>query len=73
MQETPSLLDKVKSGSLPPVDKRIPQQRRIIERFAGGDDPGEHGGHLNILISASRDTRLMTVYRRACATGQVGH
>jgi peptide/nickel transport system substrate-binding protein len=62
MQETPSLVDQVKSGALPPVDKRIPQQPRIIERFAGGDGPGKHGGQLNMLISGSRDTRLMTVY-----------
>jgi len=62
MRETPSLMDRVKSGALPPVDKRIPQQPRIIERFAGGDGPGKHGGQLNMLVSASRDTRLMTVY-----------
>jgi peptide/nickel transport system substrate-binding protein len=62
MQETPSLVDRVKSGALPPVDKRIPRQPRIIERFAGGDGPGKHGGQLNMLISGSRDTRLMTVY-----------
>jgi peptide/nickel transport system substrate-binding protein len=62
MQDTPSLVDQVKSGALPPVDKRIPQQPRIIERFAGGDGPGKHGGQLNMLISGSRDTRLMTVY-----------
>jgi len=62
MRETPSLMDRVKSGALPPVDKRIPQQPRIIERFAGGDGPGKHGGQLNMLISGSRDTRLMTVY-----------
>jgi peptide/nickel transport system substrate-binding protein len=62
MQETPSLVDRVKSGALPPVDRRIPRQPRIIERFAGGDGPGKHGGQLNMLISGSRDTRLMTVY-----------
>src|SRR5215471_19847731 len=54
MQETPGLADRVKSGALPPVDKRIPEQPRIIERFAGGDGPGGHGGQLNILISGSR-------------------
>lgn len=62
MRETPSLLDRVKSGALPPVDKRIPQQPRIIERFAGGDGPGKPGGQLNMLVSATRDTRLMTIY-----------
>ncbi len=34
MKETPRLANRVKSGALPPVDKRIPQQPRIIERFA---------------------------------------
>ena len=62
MQETPSLVDRVKSGALPPIDKRIPRQPRIIEHFAGGDGPGKHGGQLNMLITGSRDTRLMTVY-----------
>ena len=62
MQETPSLMEQVKSGALPPVDKRIPQQPQIVKRFAGGDGPGKHGGQLNMLISGARDTRLMTVY-----------
>ncbi|MFO1161827.1 MAG: ABC transporter substrate-binding protein [Reyranellaceae bacterium] len=62
MQETPGLAEKVKSGALPPVDKRIPRQPRIIEKFAGADGPGRHGGQLNMLVAATRDTRLMTVY-----------
>ncbi len=62
LQETPSLMDRVKSGALPPVDKRVPQQPRIIEQFSGPDGPGKHGGQLNMLVSATRDTRLMTIY-----------
>ncbi len=62
MHETPSLMARVKSGALPPVDKRIPLQPRVIERFAGGDGPGKQGGQLNMLVSAARDTRLMTIY-----------
>ena len=62
MQETPNLVEQVKSGALPPVDKRIPQQPQIVTRFAGGEGPGKHGGQLNMLVSAARDTRLMTVY-----------
>jgi len=62
MQETPSLLDRVKSGALPPVDKRIPRQPLIVERFAGGDGPGKQGGQLNMLVTGARDTRLMTIY-----------
>src|SRR6185369_10045178 len=57
LKETPMLADRVKSGALPPVDKRIPEQPRIIKRFAGGDGPGKPGGQLNMLISGARDTR----------------
>ena len=39
MQETPSLMEQVKSGALPPVDKRIPQQPQVVTRFAGGEGP----------------------------------
>ncbi len=62
MRETPGLADRVKSGALPSVDKRIPQRPRIIEHFSGSDGPGKHGGRLNTLVSATRDTRLMTIY-----------
>src|SRR5579862_5273144 len=62
MQETPSLMEQVKSGALPPVDKRIPQQPLVVTRFAGSDGPGKQGGQLNMLVSATRDTRLMTIY-----------
>ncbi len=62
MQETPSLAAQVKSGALPPVDKRIPKEPLVIKKFAGGDGPGKPGGQLNMLVSGSRDTRLMTVY-----------
>lgn len=62
MQETPNLADRVKAGTLPPVDKRIPRQPRVIDHFAGSDGPGKHGGQLNTLVASSRDTRLMTIY-----------
>src|SRR3984957_1811858 len=62
MQETPTLLEQVQSGALPPVGKRIPEQPRVLKRFAGGDGPGQPGGQLNMLVASARDTRLMTVY-----------
>jgi peptide/nickel transport system substrate-binding protein len=65
MQETPSLAGKVKSGALPPVGKRIPQQPSIVTRFPGGDGPGRSGGEINILVGGPRDTRLMTIYANA--------
>ena len=62
MRETPMFADQVKSGALPPVDKRIPQQPWVVREFAGGDGPGQQGGQLNMLVASARDTRLMTIY-----------
>ena len=39
LKETPMLADQVKSGALPPIDKRIPQQPLVVTQFAGGDGP----------------------------------
>jgi peptide/nickel transport system substrate-binding protein len=65
MQETPSLAAQVKSGALPPVAKRIPQQPSVVTRFAGSDGPGRSGGEVNMLVGGPRDTRLMTIYSNA--------
>src|SRR5215510_4164429 len=62
MQETPMFAEQVKSGALPPVGKRIPEQPWVVRRFAGGDGPGKPGGQLNMLAATARDTRLMTIY-----------
>ena len=65
MQETPSLVEQVKSGALPPVDKRIPTQPALVTYFAGGEGPGRSGGQVNMLVTGARDTRLMTLYCNA--------
>lgn len=62
MKETPSLAEQVKSGALPAVDKRIPQQPQVVKKFYGGEGPGQQGGQLNMLVASARDTRLMTIY-----------
>src|SRR5215208_7193943 len=62
LQETPMLAEQVKSGALPPVEKRVPKQPLVVTKFAGGDGPGQPGGQLNMLVASARDTRLMTVY-----------
>jgi peptide/nickel transport system substrate-binding protein len=62
LQETPIFAEQVKSGALPPVAKRIPEQPWLVERFPGGDGPGRPGGQLNMLVSSPHDTSLMTVY-----------
>src|SRR5215472_10980280 len=65
MQETPMFIDKVKAGTLPPVEQRIPTRPSIVTRFAGSDGPGKPGGQVNILVASTRDTRLMTLYSNA--------
>ena len=65
MQETPMFADQVKSGALPPVDKRIPLRPSVVSQFSGSDGPGKSGGQINILVSSARDTRLMTLYSNA--------
>ena len=62
LRETPMLEPEVKSGALPPIGKRIPEQPWVVTKFAGGDGPGKQGGQLNILAGTARDTRLMTIY-----------
>ena len=43
LHETPMFAEQVKSGALPPVAKRIPQQPLVVKTFAGGDGPGRPG------------------------------
>jgi peptide/nickel transport system substrate-binding protein len=62
LQETPMFADRVKSGALPPVAQRIPDQPLLVRRFPGDDGPGRQGGQLDMLISSARETSLMTVY-----------
>ena len=57
--------DQVKSGALPPVDKRIPEVPSIVKQFAGSDGPGRSGGQVNMLMANARDTRMMTLYANA--------
>jgi peptide/nickel transport system substrate-binding protein len=62
LQETPMFADQVKSGALPPVAKRIPEQPWVVKSFPGNDGPGRPGGQLNMLVASAHDTSLMTVY-----------
>lgn len=64
-RETPSLLPRVADGALPAVAERLPEHPRVI----GDREVGQHGGDLRIIMSRSRDTRLMTVYGYARLVG----
>jgi len=39
LQETPMFAEQVKSGALPPVAKRIPEQPWVVKKFAGPTSP----------------------------------
>ena len=51
----------VAAGKLPPVEKRLPQNPRVMP-LEQGKTQGHHGGTLQSLAGRSRDTRLFTIY-----------
>ena len=68
--ETPSLLDRVRAGALPPVERRLPAVP-YVDPDAG---PGRHGGDLRLLMAKAKDTRQMVVYgyaRLMCYTPEL--
>jgi peptide/nickel transport system substrate-binding protein len=67
--EPPMLMDEVKAGKLPPVEKRLPQKPLVVPLGEAGTVLGHHGGTLNTLAGRSRDTRLFTVYGYARLVG----
>jgi peptide/nickel transport system substrate-binding protein len=67
--EVPSLIDRVKSGSLPPVAKRLPNNPLIVTPSYPGWWPGKHGGELSMLMARPKDVRMMVVYGYARLIG----
>ncbi|MCA0303885.1 MAG: ABC transporter substrate-binding protein [Proteobacteria bacterium] len=65
LRETPLFAGRVAAGTLPPVDRRVPQRPLVVDRFAGADGPGRPGGQLTMLVTATRDNVLMTIYSYA--------
>ncbi len=66
--EPPALEGEVKSGKLPPVARRLPENPLVVKLPAGAQ-PGQHGGSLNMLIGRSRDVRMLVVYGYARLAG----
>jgi peptide/nickel transport system substrate-binding protein len=67
--ETPSLLDEVRDGDLPPVEWRIPDEPLVVDLEARGRVPGLHGGDLTTFVSRSKDVRYMAVWGYARLVG----
>ncbi len=59
--DPPSLAEQIKSGALPPIEKRLPEKPRVIN-LTGDLKPGKHGGEIRTIIGRTRDIRLMVVY-----------
>lgn len=60
--ETPMLADAVAAGTLPPVEKRLPEQPAVVPMDWTWQQPGRHGGDLGTLMARTKDTRLIYVY-----------
>jgi peptide/nickel transport system substrate-binding protein len=67
-RETPSLLDAVASGQLPPVEKRLPERPDVAELYAF-QKPGKHGGTWRMIAGGASDTRFAVVYGYARLIG----
>jgi len=66
--EPPMLAEQVKAGKLPPVAKRLPEVP-LVAKPGAGQEPGQHGGDLSMLIGRSRDVRMLVVYGYARLVG----
>ena len=60
--ETPMLENAVGSGTLPPVERRLPLTPLVEMMDWPWQTPGRHGGDLNLLMARAKDTRLIYVY-----------
>ncbi|MEL6316441.1 MAG: ABC transporter substrate-binding protein [Pseudomonadota bacterium] len=67
--ETPSLVEAVKSGALPPVGDRVPREPLIVDLPAKDRVEGVHGGTLRTLIRKDKDIRYAVVWGYARLMG----
>lgn len=67
--EAPMLAAEVAKGELPPLAQRLPQHPAVADLAWPGQRPGVYGGELRILMSSTKDTRMMVVYGYARLVG----
>jgi len=68
LKETPSLIERVESGKLPPIDDRIPQDAQVAQ-LRRDQAPGEHGGEMRLLMGKQKDIRQIVIYGYARLVG----
>ena len=66
--EPPMFADDIKAGKLPPALKRLPSPP-LVAKAAAGQEAGQYGGSLSMLIGRSRDVRMLVVYGYARLVG----
>src|SRR5436190_3931297 len=66
--EPPMFAEEIKAGKLPPVAKRLPGTPLVV-KLGAGQEPGQYGGSLSMLIGRSRDVRMLVVYGYARLVG----
>jgi len=69
LSEAPSLSERVRQGSLPPVAERLPENPAISDFERPGMTPGRYGGQLRMIMGGSKDIRMMVVYGYARLVG----
>ncbi len=62
MEEPPILAEQVKSGTLPPMAERLPENPFVLDMAAHGKEYGTYGGSLHTLMESGKDIRMITVY-----------
>ena len=50
------------SGALPPVAERLPSVPSVAAMAWDGQTLGQHGGEMRMLMTSTKDTRIMVVY-----------
>jgi peptide/nickel transport system substrate-binding protein len=67
--EPPIFVKKVGLGKLPPIADRLPKAPLVVSKIYKGWTEGRYGGSLNMLMSRSKDVRLVVVYGYARLVG----
>lgn len=68
--EAPQLSERVSEGALPPVEQRLPTQPKVTNLAKRNRKPGKYSKEdMRLLMSRSKDVRLMVVYGYARLVG----
>ncbi len=67
--DSPMLAERVAAGTLPALQRRLPDTPSVADLNRPGFGPGRHGGSLRMLMGRAKDIRMMVVYGYARLVG----